>query len=69
MPSPVEVAPDAIPMPEAWGSPKSLEELFQPIPQSSGRTNRKSPKQTSKPEKEKRRSIRCRIPRKQCRTG
>ena len=28
MPSPVEVAPDAVPMPEAWGGPKSLEELF-----------------------------------------
>ena len=29
-PSPVEVAPDATPMPEAWGRPRSLEELFQP---------------------------------------
>ena len=29
---PVEVAPDAVPMPEAWGGPKSLEELFQPTP-------------------------------------
>ena len=27
-PSPVEVAPDATPMPEAWGRPRSLEELF-----------------------------------------
>ena len=32
MPPPVEVAPDAVPMPEAWGGPKSLEELFQPKP-------------------------------------
>lgn len=30
-PSPVEVAPDATPMPEAWGRPRSLEELLQPI--------------------------------------
>ena len=28
MPSPVEVNPDTTPMPEAWGRPKSLEELI-----------------------------------------
>ena len=28
MPSPVEVAPDAVPIAEAWGGPKSLEELI-----------------------------------------
>ena len=32
MPSPVEVNPDAVPIPEAWGSPKSLDELLRPIP-------------------------------------
>ena len=71
MPSPVEVAPDAVPMPEAWGRPKSLEELFQPIPRrAAGRRNNLPNKATGvETEKEKRRSIRCRIPREQCRTG
>ena len=32
MSSPVEVNPDAVPIPEAWGSPKSLDELLRPIP-------------------------------------
>ena len=54
-PSPVEVAPDATPMPEAWGRPRSLEELFKAA--------------GVETEKEKRRSIRCRLYRQQCRTG
>ena len=57
MPSPVEVAPDAVPMPEAWGGPKSLEELFQPKPiepptrkkHSQQTPPQQSPKQTAKP--------------------
>lgn len=48
MPSPVEVAPDAVPMPEAWGGPKSLEELFQPNPLKQT-PPQQSPKQTAKP--------------------
>ena len=48
MPSPVEVAPDAVPMPEAWGGPKSLEELFQPKPLKQT-PPQQSPKQTAKP--------------------
>ncbi len=47
MPSPVEVAPDAVPMPEAWGGPKSLEELFQPKSLQTDATEQ-SPKQTAK---------------------
>lgn len=31
-PPTVEIDPDAVPMPETWGRPKSLDELFQPIP-------------------------------------
>lgn len=48
MPSPVEVAPDAVPMPEAWGTSKSLEELFQPKPLKQT-PPQQSPKQTAKP--------------------
>ena len=48
MPTPVEVAPDAVPMPEAWGGPKSLEELFQPKPLKQT-PPQQSPKQTAKP--------------------
>ena len=48
MPSPVEVAPDAVPMPEAWGGPKSLEELFQPNPLKQT-PPQQSHKQTAKP--------------------
>ena len=48
MPSPVEVAPDAVPMPEEWGGPKSLEELFQPKPLKQT-PPQQSPKQTAKP--------------------
>lgn len=29
-PSPIELAPDATPIPETWGEPMSLEDLFQP---------------------------------------
>ena len=68
-PSPVEVAPDATPMPEAWGRPRSLEELFQPIPAEQRTRKPKVRQQESKPKKEKRRSIRCRLYRQQCRTG
>ena len=32
MPSPVEVNPDAVPIPEATGSPNSLDELLRTIP-------------------------------------
>lgn len=70
MPSPVEVAPDAVPMPEAWGGPKSLEELFQPKPLKQT-PPQQSPKQAAKPaaqqKRKKRRNIRFRIPGKQCR--
>ena len=40
-PSPVEVAPDATPMPEAWGDPGRWKNCFSRFPQSSGRANRK----------------------------
>ena len=58
MPSPVEVAPDAVPMPEAWGRPKSLEELFQPNPRETDRhrnslPNRRRNQQRSRKEKKK----------------
>ena len=48
-PSPVEVAPDATPMPEAWGRPRSLEELFQPIPAEQRTRKPKERQQESKP--------------------
>ena len=32
MPSSVEVSPDAVPIPEAWGSLKPMDELLRPIP-------------------------------------
>lgn len=32
MPPPVELAPDATPIPETWGRPKSMDEFLQPIP-------------------------------------
>jgi len=47
MPSPVETVSDTVPMPEAWGRPKSLDELFQPIPREQP-VSKKSPKQSSK---------------------
>ena len=51
-PSPVEVDPDAIPIPEFWGrGSRALDELLQPIPY--GTTG----SQTNAKEKEKRRSI------------
>ncbi|UVP82372.1 hypothetical protein NXX85_03955 [Bacteroides caccae] len=52
-PSPVEVAPDATPMPEAWGRPRSLEELFQPIPAEQRTRKPKVRQQESKPKKKK----------------
>lgn len=48
MPFPDEVVPDTVPMPEAWGDPKSLEELFQPKPLKQT-SPRHSPQQTVKP--------------------
>ena len=53
MPSPVEVNPDAAPMPEAWGRPKSLEELFQPILREQPASKQFSKQQTSKQKKKK----------------
>ena len=52
-PSPVEVAPDATPMPEAWGRPRSLEELFQPIPAEQRTRKPKVRQQESKPKRKK----------------
>lgn len=53
MPSPVEVTPDTAPMPEAWGRPKSLEELFQPILREQPVAKQPSKQQTSKQKKKK----------------
>lgn len=60
MPSPTEIEPDAIPMPEAWGRPKSLDELLRPIPiepptpkRSSQQAARQTPKQTPKQKKKR----------------
>ena len=53
MPSPVEVNPDTAPMPEAWGRPKSLEELFQPILREQPVAKQPSKQQTSKQKKKK----------------
>ena len=52
-PSPVEVAPDATPMPQAWGRPTPLEELFQPIPAEQRTRKPKVRQQESKPKKKK----------------
>ena len=56
-PSPDEIAPDAVPMPETWGMPKSLDELLRPIPiepptpkRTSKQTTPKAPKQKKKKE-------------------
>lgn len=55
--SPTEIEPDAVPMPEMWGRPKSLDELFQPISteqpvskRSSQQASRQAPKQKKKKE-------------------
>lgn len=55
IPSPTEIEPDAVPMPEMWGRPKSLDELFQPISteqpvskRSSQQASRQAPKQKKK---------------------
>ena len=60
MPSPVEVNPDTAPMPEAWGRPKSLEELFQPILREQPVAKQPSKQQTSKQKKKKEVSSDCR---------
>ena len=51
--SPVEVNPDAVPIPEAWGSPKSLDELLRPIPREQPASKQFSKQQTSKQKKKK----------------
>lgn len=53
MPSPVEVSPDAVPIPEAWGRPKSLDELLRPIPREQPVPKQSSKQQTSKQKKKK----------------
>ena len=53
MPSPVEVNPDAVPIPEAWGSPKSLDELLRPILREQPVAKQPSKQQTSKQKKKK----------------
>ena len=53
MSSPVEVNPDAVPIPEAWGSPKSLDELLRPIPREQPASKQFSKQQTSKQKKKK----------------
>ena len=54
-PSPVEVDPDAIPIPEFWGrGSRTMDELLQPIPTS---TCRAEDADTGAKEKAKRRSI------------
>ena len=57
MPSPDEIAPNPVPMPETWSMPKSLDELFQPIPiepaapkRTSQQVSKKAPKQKKKKE-------------------
>lgn len=53
MPSPVEVSPDAVPIPEAWGSLQSMDELLQPIPRKQPASKRSAKQKTSKPKKKK----------------
>ncbi|GAA6258908.1 hypothetical protein F070042J6_47600 [Bacteroides sp. f07] len=60
IPSPTQIEPDDVPMPEAWGSPKSLDELLRPIPvepptpkRSSQQAFRQAPKQKQKQKKKK----------------
>lgn len=57
IPSPTEIELDAIPIPEAWGSPKSPDELIRPIPfelptshQFSQQASGQKPKQKKKKE-------------------
>ena len=59
-PSPGEIAPDSVPMPETWGMPKSLDELLRPMPiepatpkRSSQQAFRQAPKQKQKQKKKK----------------
>ena len=58
--SPTEIEPDAVPMPETWGRPKSLDELFQPVSteqpvskRSSQQASRQASKQAPKQKKKK----------------
>ena len=64
IPSPTEIEPDAVPMPEAWGRPKSLDELLRPIPvepptskRSSQQASRQTPKQQQKKKKKEEVSV------------
>lgn len=59
-PSPDEIAPDSVPMPETWGMPKSPDELLRPMPiepatpkRSSQQAFRQAPKQKQKQKKKK----------------
>lgn len=53
MPSPVEMVPDTVPMPEAWGRPKSLDELFQPIQREQPVSKQSSKQKASKQQRKK----------------
>ena len=64
IPSPTEIEPDAVPMPEAWGRPKSLDELLRPIPvepptskRSSQQASRQTPKQQQQKKKKEEVSV------------
>ncbi len=59
-PSPDEIAPDSVPMPETWGMPKSLDELLRPMSiepatpkRSSQQAFKQAPKQKQKQKKKK----------------
>ncbi|WP_073347019.1 ferrichrome ABC transporter substrate-binding protein [Bacteroides congonensis] len=62
--SPTEIEPDAVPMPEAWSRPKSLDELLRPIPvepptskRSSQQASRQTPKQQQQKKKKKKEEV------------
>ncbi|WP_294626909.1 ferrichrome ABC transporter substrate-binding protein [uncultured Bacteroides sp.] len=57
-PTPGEIAPDAVPVPEPWARPQSPHELLRPIPvepPAPKRNARKAPKQQQHPPKKKKR--------------
>ena len=60
IPSPTEIEPDAVPMPEAWGRPKSLDELLRPIPvepPTSKRSSQQASRQTPKQQQQKKKKL------------
>ena len=64
IPSPTEIEPDVVLMPEAWSRPKSLDELLRPIPvepptskRSSQQASRQTPKQQQQKKKKEEVSV------------